>query len=76
MLNIFSDVGDSVYNFLALSVTALKPNPSPFEIFGLVPKSLVHAGLVCAKTKVYFKLGPFNLRSFDLSPGLGSHPSV
>jgi hypothetical protein len=44
-----SDVGDIVYNFFALSVTALKPNPSPFEIFGLVPKSPIHAGLVSVR---------------------------
>jgi hypothetical protein len=55
---IFSDVGNSVYIFLAISATALKSTKwrlsslthQLFEIFGLLPKSLIHTGLISATT--------------------------
>jgi hypothetical protein len=57
-LSPISDVGNSVYIFLAISATALKSTKwrlsslthQLFEIFGLLPKSLIHTGLISATT--------------------------
>jgi hypothetical protein len=58
-LKIFCAVGDSAEKYkMAIS----EPKPYTFGIFGLVPKSPTHTGMLCVKTQEpsISSLGPFN----------------
>ncbi len=46
MLIFFSDVGDSAIKY---KLAFFRPKPSKFLMFGLLPKSPIHTGLICVK---------------------------
>jgi hypothetical protein len=65
-VNIFSDVGDSVKKSTKWRFSSL--SHQNFGVFGQVPKSNTHTGLICVKTPEpnIPCLGPFNNRQKDV----------